>query len=320
MQYNPYTDNLKTAVFDIETMGLSSQRDIIISASFCDEDGENLRQYFCDDPESEYLLITKIIEEFESLDALITYNGESFDVPFVMSRAKKYGLDDGFPYIWNIDVYRILRNYWAAGKLLPSLSQTSVENALGISSLRTDTIDGGECIPLYNRYLAKGDEESKEKILLHNGDDIRQLARISSKLSFIPFHQVIYENGCYLKAASEIEDTGSVGITLGRVHEGIDSFTVNAKTKAGMVPLSAFEEYFDLEYDYFSGAARLVIHTKTLEDYQYVDLSKMPVEISDFENMEGFASNYLIVKQGNEIRYKEINALIRSMIGKIVYE
>ena len=100
----------------------------------------------------------------------------------------------------------------------------------------------------------------------------------------------------------------------------MDSYTVNAKTKPGMVPLSAFEEYFDLEYDSFSGAARLVIRPKELEDYLYVDLTDMPVDISDFEMMEGFASNYLIIKQQDEIKYKEINMLVRELIGKIVYE
>ncbi len=319
MNYDPYTEKLKTAVFDIETAGLSSQKDMIISASFINEDGTELRQYFCDDPESEYLLLTRIFEEFTNLDAVITYNGESFDIPFVKKRAEKYSMGDMCPYVWNIDIYKLLKNYWMAGKLLPSLSQSSVENALGLSRDRTDTIDGSECISLYNMFLAKGDEDAKEKILLHNADDVRQLASIASRLSFIPFHKVAYENGSYLKVKS-LSGPDDVGIRISRVYESMDSYTVNAKTKPGMVPLSAFEEYFDLEYDSFSGAARLVIRPKELEDYLYVDLTDMPVDISDFEMMEGFASNYLIIKQQGEIKYKEINMLVRELIGKIVYE
>ena len=320
MQYNPYTENLKIAVFDIETAGLSSQKDMIISASFIDEDGENLRQYFCDDPQAEYLLITKILEEFESLDAVISYNGDSFDLPFVKARAKKYSMDDDFPKLWSIDVYKILRNYWMAGKLLPSLSQSSVEKSLGIDSCRTDTIDGGECIALYDRFVARNDQSAKEKILLHNADDVRQLARISSKLSFIPFHKVAYENGYLMKVKGSLEGADETDIHLSRVYETAYSFTVNAKTKAGMIPLSAFEEYFTLEYDSFSGAARLVLQPKELEDYLYVDLSDMPVDISVFQNMEGYASNYLIIKQSGEIKYREINSLIKELMGKIVYE
>ena len=320
MQYNSYTDKLKIVVFDLETAGLSSQNDMIISASFIDEDGENLRQYFCDDPQSEYLLITKICEEFESLDAVITYNGDTFDIPFVKTRAKKYGMEDKYPHIWSIDVYKILKKYWTAGKLLPSLSQMSVEKALGIDMLRTDTIDGGECITLYNRFLARGDEDAKEKILLHNADDVRQLARISSQLPFIPFHQVAYENGYFFKVVNELTGSDTAGIMLSSVYETVNSFTVNAWTKPGMVPLSAFEEYFTLEYDSFSGAARLVIHPKELEDYLYVDLTEMPLETEDFEDLEYFASNYLIIKKGGEIKYKEINRLIRGLISKIVYE
>ena len=97
MNYDPYTEKLKTAVFDIETAGLSSQKDMIISASFINEDGTELRQYFCDDPESEYLLLTRIFEEFSNLDAVITYNGESFDIPFVKKRAEKYSMMNSRP-------------------------------------------------------------------------------------------------------------------------------------------------------------------------------------------------------------------------------
>ena len=317
MQYDPYSEKLKTAVFDIETTGLSSANDSIISASFCNEDSTDLRQYFCDDPSSEYLLITKIFEEFRSLDAIITYNGERFDVPFVLARAKKYGIENDCPYVWNIDIYKILKQYWLAGKMLPSLSQTSVEKALGLSFSRTDQIDGGECIKLYNSFLARGNEDAKEKILLHNGDDVRQLARISSSLSFIPFHKVRYENGYLLTVKREMDER-DIAILVDGVYETVNKFTINAKTVQGMMPMSIFEDYFSLEYDSFSGASRLEIFPKELEDYLYVDLTKLPVNIDDFKSLDGFASNYLIIKQGNEIKYKEFNTLTSYIISKIV--
>ena len=318
MQYNPYTNNLKTAVFDIETAGLSYQKDMIISASFCNEDGGDLRQYFCDDPESEFLLITKILEEFENLDAVITYNGYSFDIPFVIARAKKYGIENRNPQLWNIDIYKILKNYWMAGKLLPSLSQESVEKTLGIRGDRTDTIDGRECITQYNRFLATGAADAKDKILLHNGDDVRQLASIASQLSFIPFHQVAYENGRCIKANAGYPGSEEVRISVSKVYEAQDRFTVNASAVPGMLPMSVFEEYFILEYDSFSGTARLVITPKKLEDYLYVDLSSMPLSEDDFRDLEGYASSFLIIKQGENVNFKEFNRLADALISKIV--
>ena len=320
MQYNTYTDGLKTAVFDIETSGLSYQKDMIISASFCDENGDRLRQYFCDDPESEYLLITKILEEFENLDAVITYNGERFDIPFVFARANKYSIPSKDSGIWNIDIYRILKKYWKAGELLPSLSQASVEKALGIRDYRTDRIDGNECIPLYNRYLAGKDESAKEKILLHNADDVRQLAKITSNLSFIPFQQVAYDNGYSFKVKTASESLDDIRFKLGPVYETVDRFTANFKTVKGMLPLSVFEEYFSLEYDSFSGIGRVVLFPKELEDYIYIDLKEAPVDISDYEDLDGYASGYLILKQAGEIKYKELNRLIKDLASKTVYE
>ena len=61
MKYDPYSRNLKSRVFDIETTGLYPGRDMIISASFIDPDGENLTQYFTEDPAAEHLTVSRII-------------------------------------------------------------------------------------------------------------------------------------------------------------------------------------------------------------------------------------------------------------------
>ena len=90
MIYDPYSKNMRCTVFDIETTGLSPTRDMIISASFIDPDGSGLRQYFTDDPRTEYFTVSRILEELADCDAVITFNGNSFDLPFVYSKARKY--------------------------------------------------------------------------------------------------------------------------------------------------------------------------------------------------------------------------------------
>lgn len=318
MRHNIYTQNLRTAVFDIETTGLRAEHDSIISASFCGEDSENLRQYFCDDPQAEFLLITKIIDELQSLDCIITYNGRHFDLPFVRKRAEKYGLADRIPDIWNIDLYLWLKKYWKAASLLPGLTQSDVELAMGLNLARTDEVDGKECIFLYHKYLAGSQAEFREKILLHNGDDVRQLARIAQNCSFLPFHQIAYEQGYTLMIRGDYPGAEDTPIRIRPVRESAGCFVVNAKTVPGMLPLYYFEEGFTLEYDAFSGLIRLEIRPGELEDYLYADLSDMPVNPADFIDLEGFASNYLIIKQGESVRWREFNRLAADLIRKVL--
>ena len=202
MIYDPYSKNMNCRVFDIETTGLSPAMDMIISASFIDPDGSGLTQYFTEDPASEYITVTRILEELSGCDAVITYNGNSFDLPFIYSRARKLCITGPRHFLRKIDIYRWLKSYWQLAPSMESLRQVAVEEALGLSECRTDRINGGECIPLYSDYLSRGTEKSKELILLHNADDVRQLAAITQKLSFLPYHRIAFENGFMTKANS----------------------------------------------------------------------------------------------------------------------
>jgi len=318
MQFNSYTDNLNIEIFDIETTGLNPENDMIISASFCNEDGLGLKQYFCEDPNAEFLLITKIIDDLNSLDGIITYNGLRFDIPFVLTRAKKYGIANDVPNIKNYDIYKLLKTYWLAGKMMPSLSQKAVENAMGFSDNRIDEIDGSECISLYNNYVKTGLESIKETILLHNADDIRQLARISSNLSFMPFHQVAFETGFTLKQRANYPGASDVLINIDAITETKNGFIANGRTVSGLDNIAMCDNNINLVYDSFSGLIRLEITCMNLEDYDYIDLQELPIEINEFKDLEGFANNYLILRQNSKIKYKEVNTLVAELVRKIV--
>ncbi len=317
MQHNLYTKDLRTAIFDIETTGLKAERDSIISASFCDEDGEGLRQYFCDYPQAEFLLLTKIIDELKALDCIITYNGRHFDLPFVLRRAEQYGLADQIPEIWNIDLYLWLKKYWKAAPLLPGLTQRDVEEAMGLQLHRTDTADGMDCIFLYHKYLLDGQAEYRKKIMLHNGDDVRQLARIAQNCSFLPFHQIVYEQGYTMIVRDDYPGAEDIPVRIRPVREMTGCFVADARTCPGMLPVYYFEDGFSLEYDPFSGLIRLEIRPGELEDYLYADLSAMPLDPADFRDLEGFASNYLILEQSGQVRYREFNRLAAELIRKV---
>ena len=194
-----YLKDLNTTVFDIETTGLFHSKDCIINAGFCSPMGD-VWQNFTEDPTDEKRVVEEALERICAADAVVTYNGDTFDLPFLQRRAVKYGLCERLPLLWSVDLYRWLKKYWPVAPSMKSMSQKSVEEAMGLAPKRSDEIPGGDCIPLYNYYLQTKDDSAKQTILLHNADDVRQLARIAWKCTFLPYHDIAMREGFLFKA------------------------------------------------------------------------------------------------------------------------
>ncbi len=314
MIYDPYSKNMNCRVFDIETTGLSPAMDMIVSASFIDPDGSRLTQYFTDDPASEYITVTRILEELSGCDAVITYNGNSFDLPFIYSRARKLCITGPRHFLRKIDIYRWLKSYWQLAPSMESLRQVAVEEALGLSECRTDRISGGECIPLYSDYLSRGTEKSKELILLHNADDVRQLAAITQKLSFLPYHRIAFENGFMTKANS----FGLLGNCEYRILGGPAELKgghlkLKARIDPPCMPTAYYEDGFRLQSD-GKGSAELDVFCGMNGSLIYADINKLPVESSAFEGITGFDQGLLMLSYNDEINYPACNALAAQLL------
>ena len=130
---NPYLKNFRIKVFDIETGGLSPQKSGIISASFIDPDTMELQQLFCEHPSQEGRMVRDILDILSGCDAVVTYNGDSFDFLFLQSRAKQLGAGTSLPDFWSVDLYKWLKKYWSAAKLMEHHRQKDIELALGLS-------------------------------------------------------------------------------------------------------------------------------------------------------------------------------------------
>ncbi len=306
MKYNPYCKNLRARIFDIETTGLYPQHDRIISASFCRPDGSGLLQFFCDAPQNEDILIEQILSELSQCDAVISYNGNMFDIPFVLTRAKHDKVADALPLFWSIDIYRWLKAYWPQAKKMESLRQKAVEEALGLSDNRTDEIGGGECISLYADYVNWNNEKAKELILLHNGDDVRQLARISQSLSFLPYHKIVYEKG-FIANKILIQEEKLLKNKL----------SVKAKMQKALMPIDIYDDQYHLEYDSRSGEISLEIFFQTANNCKFVDLTKIFKDQNTFIDLSGYKEGFLILSDENGICYKECNTLTSEILKKI---
>ena len=310
MRYDPYSDNLNIKVFDIETMGLYPVYDMIINAGFCDPFSGEVWQNFAESPQDEKRVIQEILDRLGECDAVVTYNGNRFDLPFVLARAKKYGLCEKLPMFRSIDIYRWLKDYWPLAKNMQSLSQKSVEEALGLSARRSDKIPGGECIPLYNAYIAAGDEQAKDTILLHNADDVLQLARITQKLSFLPYHEIAFNEGFVLKAGGNRIKTGASSLEDGKLH-------AKGVTMAEQLPVSVFEDSFRFDYDPFTGRFVMDVFTEERDGMLFADITQLPADISALEKLGACHSGFLVLSDRGRVNYAEANALVKAVLKTI---
>ena len=184
---NKYLGDMRLGVFDIETLGLYPKYNPMVLAGVMgvSADGEcSLRQLFAESigPEEERLLLEALEDELSRFDCILTYNGRYFDIPYVRERAAKLGFSDYPIRPFNIDLLLFLRHYSGLREALGSLKQKNVERYMGLAPSREDEISGSDSVMLYKEFEKCTDENKKaalrEKILLHNHDDLLQLYKI----------------------------------------------------------------------------------------------------------------------------------------------
>ena len=318
MKYNTYTKGLKCRIFDIETTGLYAGRDRIISASFIDPDGSGLTQYFSESSAAEDLTVSSILSEFSDCDSIITYNGQSFDIPFVLTRARKYGLAEELPPFYGIDIYRWLKSYWPLAETATSLSQRSVESILGIGDLRTDRVGGEECIRLYSEYINLDNGTAKDLILLHNGDDVRQLARITQALSFLPYDRITFDKGFMIKLSS----FGMFGSTEHKIiTDGIklndNGMSVGARSYPACPPCAFYEDEMELHCSGL-GDISLKVNVKSSGSLRFADLKGLKIDETQLKCSLHVKSGYLVLQTENGINYDACCELSGLLLGRLV--
>ena len=200
--FDLYHGGLKPCIFDIETTGLSAQRGNKIILTAClipNSTGVTITQFLAENPyeEDRVIMATMDFLKDESVDYLITYNGASFDIPFMKQRLATKNL----PYVLNMyefDLYNFIRSNTGLKSQIGSLSQKNVEQHFGISSNRKDVISGRESVKLFAEYAINQDSVIEKIILTHNREDVLQLCHLFNIIGRNNFGAVLGEgdNGC----------------------------------------------------------------------------------------------------------------------------
>lgn len=146
------------AYVDIETTGLDRGCDEITTIALFD--GRSIRTYV----QGENL--GRFADDIRDYRVLVTYNGKSFDVPF-MERYFNSRLNHA-----QIDLRYILKSLGFSGGL------KSCERQLGMSRGDLSEVDGFLAVYLWDRYKRKGDLKALESLLAYNVQDTINLERL----------------------------------------------------------------------------------------------------------------------------------------------
>jgi len=143
------------AYIDIETTGLGDPDDYITSIALYD--GRSIRTFVYDDNLFDF---ANAIRDYK---LLVTYNGKSFDVPFIRNTM-------GLPmHQAHIDLMYVLRALGYRGGL------KGCERQLGISRGDLEGVDGFAAVLLWFDYLNHDNRKALETLLAYNVEDVVNL-------------------------------------------------------------------------------------------------------------------------------------------------
>jgi hypothetical protein len=167
------------AFLDTETTGLSggagTQAFLIGIGRFAEGEFQ-LAQFFLREPIEEPAQLAACEEFLAPCQAIVTFNGKSFDIPLLQSRFNFHGWKHPFADLAHIDLLHLARRLWR--ERLPSRTLISLEAQILDSARSEDDVPGWMAPALYFEYLRYGDPTPLKSIFYHNAMDVVSLSAL----------------------------------------------------------------------------------------------------------------------------------------------
>ncbi len=173
----------ETIFLDIETTGFSASSSslYLIGCVYYENDCFHLIQWFAQDSTEEKTILQEFLVFSQKFKQIIHFNGNRFDVPYLLQKANVFGLSEAISKMDAIDLYKRVLPCKQLLKL-PDCKQKTIETFLNVS--REDTFSGGELIRVYQTYVANPDQELFEQLIQHNADDLVGLVSLLPILAY----------------------------------------------------------------------------------------------------------------------------------------
>ncbi len=163
---------------DLETAGLSNAPVFLVGLLYLEEEGLALRQYLARTYAEEACVTALFAAIAAGRRLLISYNGKTFDLPYLRTRAAATGV----PFrcdLPHMDLLHVCRRAWRGQ--VPDHRLQTLERWI-CRRFRNDDIPGHAVPEAYHAFVRTGDATQMARILHHNALDLLTLAELFVKV------------------------------------------------------------------------------------------------------------------------------------------
>ncbi|MBU7004563.1 MAG: ribonuclease H-like domain-containing protein [Theionarchaea archaeon] len=169
---------MTSTLLDIETTSLYADTGMLVCAVLR-RDGKD-KVFFVESPRRESKVLRRILEELRKSDCIITFNGRSFDLPFLFSRALVIGIENP-----KLDLPRHVDLYDECKRVL-RFDRHGLDHIARLLGVEVNARLTGQEVPhLYMSYLAGKEPGVRDEIIGHCISDIETMEGVSRRLEAI---------------------------------------------------------------------------------------------------------------------------------------
>lgn len=170
-------DTSRVVFLDLETTGLGSAALFLGGLLTLGDEVSTLVQWFARDYSEERAVVVALAGALASATLVMTFNGATFDLPFLRMRAAFHRTQLRMPD--HIDLLYPARRLWR--DLLPDCKLQTIEQQI-LMTYRIDDIPGADVPQAYHDFVRTGDARKVARILQHNAEDLFTLVRVAAAL------------------------------------------------------------------------------------------------------------------------------------------
>lgn len=164
--------------FDLETTGLAGTPVFLVGAMSWEEDGLVIRQFLARDYAEEPGILSLFLDWAATKKLLVSFNGKSFDLPYVRVRAAATGIPFSLE-LPHFDLLHVSRRAWRG--TLPDHRLQTLETHV-CRRVRSGDIPSHEIPDAYHAYVRSANAVEIVEILKHNMLDLVTLADLMVRL------------------------------------------------------------------------------------------------------------------------------------------
>lgn len=328
-----YFSGRRIGFLDIETTGLNPKKAHVIMVgvlTYCygEASPAEFVQFAAESLDEEKALLKKTAELLSDIDIVVSYNGNTFDLPFLRQRAEVYNTDCRDMQMnmfacdelklnmgCTVDLYEIFKRYSGFKNFLPNMRQKTVEDFLGLWEKREDKVSGAESVKMYFDYLEacrRSDVDSAQELMrlmcLHNSDDVLQLARLPIAFDKFNHHKAFFYSGFHVEPDLIVE----------KISFGDEKLIISGRKMNKTMENKFFNDSdaaFSAEFDAYSGLFDFRVPLIRKNDLLCIDLLRLEngndsEAFNELEKYPACQSGFLVICRGESVNYQELNNFV----------